>query len=124
MPTSTSTHVSSLIALAVSVIALFHPGFTISPDLQSKLVILATSGALLLQALNLRVKAFALRLLHEFQMQQQRLLTETNKVINEVDPTVVPASVTADLAAPVSVTVSQVPSQVAHEGSNNVPNQA
>ena len=124
MPTSTSTHVSSLIALAVSAVALFHPGFTITPDLQSKLVILGTSGALLLQALNLRVKAFALKLLHEFQMQQQRLLAETNKIIQDVSPTVAPATVTADLSAPVSVVVSQDPTQVPHEGSNNVPNQA
>ena len=122
MPTSTSTHVSSLIALAVSAVALFHPGFTITPDLQSKLVILGTSGALLLQALNLRVKAFALKLLHEFQMQQQRLLSETNKVIQDVSPAVATSAVTADLAAPVSITVSQDPATVPHaEGSNNFP---
>ena len=113
MPTSTSTHVSSLLALAASVLAVFHPGFTISPDLQQKIVEIGLVAAALFQLGHMGLKALALKLLHEFQLQQQLIAAATPE----------PPAPSPAVSAPVSVMVSQSPETIPHaEGSNNVPN--
>ena len=113
MPTSTSTHVSFLLALVASVLAVFHPGFHLTPDLQAKIVEIGLVAAALFQLAHVGVKALALKLLHEFQLQQQLLVAATPE----------PAPVPAPVSAPVSVMVSQSPETIPHaEGSNNVAN--
>ncbi len=115
MPTSTSTHVSSLLALVASVLAVVHPGFSLSPDLQAKIVEIGLVAATLFQLAHVGVKALALKLLHEFQLQQQ--------LISAATPTPEPPAPSPAVSAPVSVMVSQSPETIPHaEGSNNVPN--
>jgi hypothetical protein len=112
MPTSTSTHVSSLLALVVSVVAVFHPGFVISPDLQGKIVTIGLVAAALFQLAHVGMKALALKLLHDFQVRQPVPVS-----------TPVPTTTSPSVSAPVSVMVSQSPETIPHaEGSNNVAN--
>jgi len=115
MPTSVSTHVSSLLGIVLSAVAVFHPGFTLTTTETGIVIAIGTGGALLLQALHINLKGTALKYLHEFQMQERRLAVMYQNVTKPLTPVT-----TAPVVAPVPVTVStSVPK--AAEGSNNVP---
>ena len=130
MPTSISTHVSSLLGVIVSALAVFHPGFTLTTTQTDIIIAIGTGGALVLQALHINLKATALKYLHEFQMQERRLAVQypaiTHMPTNPFTPQapVVPVIPTSSVDVP---RVSGVPVMVstsapkAAEGSNNVP---
>lgn len=105
MPTSISTHVSSLVGVVVAAIAAFHPGFTLTPAQTTIVVAIGTGGALLLQLAHVRLSATALKYLHEYEM-LERQLTGSLSVATPTPP-----------ASP-----APTPVQVPHaEGSNNAP---
>lgn len=68
MPNSISTHISSLVGVAVAAIAVFHPGFSLTTAQESIIVSIGTGGALVLQLAHINLKGKALQFAHELQM--------------------------------------------------------